>query len=161
MEGIVTAAMGHYLTDGYGLMGDFIIDSFNDAVIVCHCSSPINPYGDDYRAPYTIGKEKLRWPQFYVDLPKEGSATIMRVNILKKQISVLTGEVVMGESVWKNFEDYSCCTKVAVKTNAKQVYQKFDYRAFSNHQLLFYGDHRQKIKDLAKLIGFEVVESDR
>lgn len=162
MEGIVTSAMGHYITNGYnGLMGDFIIDPLNDAVDVCHCSAPINPYGDDYRSPYSIGKEKLRWPQFYVDLPEEGNVTIMRVNILNRQISVLTGEVISGESIWRNFEDYACCTKVTVKTNAGQVYEKFDYRALSNHQLLFYGDHRQKIKNLAKLIGFEVVEQDK
>ena len=162
MEGIVTCAMGHYLTNGYnGLMGDFIIDLFNDAVEACHCSSPINPYGDDYRAPYTIGREKSRWPQFYVDLPEKGAATIMRANILKKQISILTGEVISGESIWKNYRDYACCTKITVKTNAKQVYENYDFRTFTNHMLLFYGDHRQKIKDLARLIGFEVIEEDK
>ncbi len=161
MEGIVTAAMGHYLTGGYGLMGDFIIDPFNDAITVCHCSAPINPYGDDYRAPYSIGREKFRWPQFYVDLPDKGPVTIMRVNILKKQISLLTGEAISGETVWKSFRDYSCCSKVAVRTDAKQVYQKYDYRTFTTHQILFYGDHRQKVKDLADLIGFEVIEEDR
>jgi hypothetical protein len=161
MEGIVTAAMGHYLTGGYGLMGDFIVDPFNDAITVCHCSAPINPYGDNYRAPYSIGREKFRWPQFYVDLPDKGDVTIMRVNILKRQISLLTGEVISGETVWKSFRDYSCCSKVAVKTNAKQIYQKYDYRTFTTHQILFYGDHRQKVKDLAALIGFEVIEEDR
>lgn len=162
MEGIVSAAMGHYLTEGYhGLMGDFIIDPFNDAVDICHCSAPINPYGDDYRAPYTIGKEELRWPQFYVDLPEEGTATIMRVNILQKKISILTGEIISGESIWKNYKDYACCTKVTVKTDARQVYQNFSYSTFTNHQLLFYGDHRQKIKDFAALIGFEVLEQDK
>ena len=94
-------------------------------------------------------------------LTEKGAATVMRVNVLKRKISVLTGEVIPGESVWKNFKDYSCCTKVAVKTNAKQVYQNFDYGTFTNHQLLFYSDHRQKIKDLAKLTDFEVVEEDR
>ncbi len=162
MEGVITSAIGHYLTKGYnGLMGDFIIDAFNDAVEVCHCSAPINPYGDDFTAPYTIGREKVRWPQLYVDLPETGTATILRVNVLKKKVSVLTGEVVSGEAIWKNYRDYACCTKVTVKTNAKQVYRNFDYRAFTNHQVLFYGDHRQKIKDLAKLIGFEVVEQDQ
>ena len=160
MEGIITSAMGHYLTSGYGLMGDFIIDPFNNAVEVCHCSAPINPYGDNYRAPYTIGREKLRWPQFYVDLPEKGNATLMRVNVLKKQISIITGEVISGESIWKNYRDYACCTKVTVKTNAKQVYQNYG-GVFTNHQLLFYGDHRQKIKNLSELLGFEVIEEDR
>ena len=162
MEGIVSAVMGHYLTGGYnGLMGDLIIDPFNDVIEICHCSAPINPYGDNYRAPYTIGKEELRWPQFYIDLPERGTATIIRVNILQKQISILTGEIISGESIWKNYRDYACCTKVTLKTNAKQVYQNFRYGIFTNHQLLFYGDHRQKIKDLAALIGFEVVEQDK
>lgn len=162
MDGIVTSVMGHYLTDGYnGLMGDFIIDDFNDVVEVCHCSAPINPYGDDRKFPYSIGREKLRWPQFYVDLPEEGTATVMRVNVLKKKISVLTGEVVPGEKIWKKYRDYACCTKVTVKTNAKKVYQNFDFMTFTNHQLLFYDDHREKIKNLSKLIGFEVIEEDK
>ena len=162
MGGIVTAIMGHYLTNGYnGLMGDFIIDPFNDAVEVCHCSAPINPYGDDRKFPYSIGREKLRWPQFYVDLPEEGTATAMRVNVLKKEASVLTGEVVSGEKIWKKYRDYACCTKVTIKTNAKQIYQNFDYITFTNHQLLFYDNHREKIKNLSKLIGFEVIEEDK
>jgi len=30
-----------------------------------------------------------------------------------------------------------------------------------NHQVVFYGNHRKKIKNLAALIGFEVIEKDR
>lgn len=161
MEGTVTSVLGHYLTEGYnGLMGDFIIDPFNNVVEICHCSSPINPYGDEYKAPYSIGGERLRRPQFYVDLPEKGVATVMKVNVLEKKILVLTGEVISGEFVWKNFNESCCCTKVVVKTNAKRIYENFDHRTFGNHQVLFYGDHRKKIKDLATLIGFEVIEED-
>ena len=85
---------------------------------------------------------------------------VIKVNVLEKKISILSGEVVSGESIWKNFNESSCCTKVVVKTNAKRIYENFDHRTFGNHQVLFYGDHRKKIKDLATLIGFEVIEED-
>ncbi len=78
-----------------------------------------------------------------------------------KQILLITGEAISGETVWKSFRKNACCSKVTVRTNAKQVYQKYDYRTFTTHQFLFYGDHRQKVKDLAGLIGFEVIEEDR
>ena len=36
-----------------------------------------------------------------------------------------------------------------------------DCEAFGDHRTVFLGDHRQDFKNLAKLIGYDVVEKDR
>jgi len=161
MEGLVTQVIGEYLTGRPGLHGDTTIDPFNNVTQVCHCNAPLNPYGDNYRAPYTIGGEALRRPQAYVDLPQEGPVTVIRVNILEKKISLWGGELVPGETIYKDFFESCCCTKLIARTNAKLIYENYDHRTFGNHHSAFYGDHRAKVKNLASLLGFEVVEQDR
>jgi len=83
----------------------------------------------------------------------------MMVNVLKKKISVLTGEVVLGEKIWKNYRDYAYCTKVTVKTNAKQIYQNFDYVTFTNYFSMV--TIERKLKTYLKLIEFEVIGEDK
>jgi len=164
MEGLVTQVLGEYLTDRPGLHGDTTIDPFNNVAQVCHCNAPLNPYGDNYRAPYTIGGEggeARRRPQTYVDLPQEGPVTVIKVNILEKKVSIWTGELVPGETIYKDFFESCCCTKLIARTNAKLIYENYDYRTFGNHNSAFYGEHRAKVKNLASLLGLEVIEQDR
>jgi len=161
MEGLVTQALGEYITGAPGLHGDFTIDPFNDVAQVCHCNAPINPHGDDYRAPYTIGGEPRRRPQAYVDLPQEGPVTVIKINVLERRISVWTGELVSGESVYKDFFESCCCTKLIARTNARAIYENYDYRVFGNHSSAFYGEFRDQIKRVASWVGFEVIQEDR
>jgi len=51
--------------------------------------------------------------------------------------------------------------KLIIKTNAQKLLENVDWKTFGNHRVAFFGDYRQKFKDLAKLIGFEVVEKDK
>jgi hypothetical protein len=161
MQGIVTQVVGESLSGRPGLHGDLTIDPFNGVTQVCHCNAPINPYGDDYRAPYSIGGEPLRRPQQYVDLPQEGAATVYKLNVLEQKGVVWTGELIPGESIYKDFFESCCCTKLIVRTNASSVYERYDYRTFGNHPSCFYGDYRDQIKNLAALTGFEVLEADK
>jgi hypothetical protein len=50
---------------------------------------------------------------------------------------------------------------LAIKTNTKALLENLDWETFGHCRVVFYGDYRQRIKDLAKLIGFEVIEKDR
>lgn len=161
MEGLVTQVLGEYVSGRPGLHGDFMIDPFNQIVQIGHCNVPINPYGDNRRIAYSIGGESLRRPQVYVDLPQEGPVTTIKVNILQSRTSIWTGELVPGESIYKDFFESYCCSKLVAKTNAKAIYNNYDYRIFGNHNCCFYGDFRDKIKYIASLIGFKVVEQDK
>ncbi|MCK4416886.1 MAG: hypothetical protein KAV99_01810 [Candidatus Latescibacteria bacterium] len=161
MEGLVTQALGEYVSGRPGLHGDFVIDPFNEVAQIGHCNAPINPYGDDRRVAYSIGGESLRRPQVYADLPQEGPVTTIKANVLQRKISIWTGELVPGESIYKDFFESYCCNKLVAKTNAKLIYDNYDYRTFGNHNCCFYGDFRDKIKYIASLVGFEVVEQDK
>jgi len=159
MDGLVTDIFGNYLTGGQGFMGDFMIDTFNGTTVYAHCQAPINPHGDD-RVPYTIRSHGGR-TVLQVKLPTDGEITAMRVNLLERKISVHTGQLVDGESIYTNFTESSCRTKLVAKVDAKLIHENFDYGTFTNHLVVYYGDIREKIKNLADLIGFEVVEEDR
>ncbi len=161
VESLVTLALGEALAHRPGLHGDLTLDPFNEVTQVCHCNAPLNPFGDDYRAPYSIGGEPIRRPQVYVDLPQEGVVTIKKLNVLNRQLSLWTGELVPGESIYRNFFESCCCTKLIAKTNAKAIYENYDYRTFGNHNCLFYGDYREQLKQLATLLGLEVIEQDK
>jgi hypothetical protein len=57
-----------------------------------------------------------------------------------------------GNSIYEDFDNHLCRTKIAVKTDVPFK------NALGGHQVVFYGDHRAKIKGVAGLIGFDVVE---
>jgi len=161
IEGLVTLVIGGAVCNRPGFHGDFIIDPFNQIAQIGHCNAPLNPFGDDQRAAYSIGGEKDRRPQVYVDLPQEGPATVMKASVLEKKMSLWGGEIIPGESIYKNFFEAYCCSKLTVKTNAKCIYENYNYRMFGNHNCLFYGDYREKVISMAKLIGFEIIEQDK
>ena len=163
MEALVTAILGNYVTDEQGFMGDFIIDPYNGTVVIAHCQSPVNPHGDD-RVPYTIRGEGPRGVKRIVTqvyLPEKGVITGIKINVLERKMAVFTGELVEGGKVYKDFKESSCRTKLVAKTNSRLMYEKFDYETFGNHMVVYYGDFRNKIKDLASLIGFELIELDK
>ena len=159
MDGLVTDVLGNYLTGGQGFLGDFMIDTFNDVTVYAHCQAPLNPHGED-RFPYTIREHGGR-TVLQVKLPTEGQITALRVNLLEKKISVHTGELVDGEAIYKDFREVSCRTKLVARVNATRIHQNYDYGIFTNHPLVYYGDIREKVQDLARLIGFQVVEEDK
>ena len=84
-------------------------------------------------------------------LPTEGEITALRVNLLEKKISVHTGELVDGEAIYKDFRELSCRTKLVARVDATLIH----------HPLVYYGDIREKVKDVARLVGFQVVEEDK
>ena len=161
MESLVTLIIGEAVTQRPGFHGDFVVDCFNRVGQIGHCNAPINPYGDERRAPYSIGGEPTRRPQVYVDLPEEGPVTVIKVNLLKKEISLWGGDLVPGGTIYKNFDESYCCTKLVVRTNAASILENYAYRTFGNHNCLFYGDFRNQIRTIAALLGFTVIEQDR
>jgi L-fucose isomerase-like protein len=159
MDGLVTDILGNHITGGQGFMGDFMIDTFNGVTVYAHCQAPVNPHGDD-RVPYTIRDHGGR-TVLQMRLPVDGEITAVRVNLLERKISVHTGELIDGESIYRDFTESSCRTKLVAKVNARLIHENFDYGTFTNHLVVYYGDIREKIKNLASLVGFEAMEEDR
>ena len=163
---LILQQLGLYITGSGGLLGDYNIDPFNNTAIVCHCEGTLKPYGDERRAPYIIRniqfmKENTGGACVQTSYPIGETVTVVRISMYKKKISIFTGETVSGEEFYPYWDDILGRNKVIIKTNAQKLLENVDWKTFGNHRVVFFGDYRQEFKDLAKLIGFEVVEEDR
>jgi len=163
---LITQQLGLYLTGSGGLLGDYNIDPFTNISIICHCEGTLKPYGDERKTPYILRNlpfvgENTGGACAEARYPIGEAITAAKISMYKKKLSIFTGETVSGEELFPYWEDILGRNKVAIKTNAKALLDNVDWKSFGNHRTALFGDHRQEFKDLAKLIGFEVVEKDR
>ncbi len=169
---MVAHLMGYYLTGRPSMLGDFMIDTGNSVSIVMHCGAPLNPYGDDRKLPYILrshaespvkgtlkpGSRTGATVRFPVNEP----VTIWKVYVLHKKISIHTGKTVDGRSLYKDFDNIMCTSKLIVKVDdAKNIQKHFSPDKYGIHRAATFGDLRERIKDFATLIGFEVMEEDK
>jgi hypothetical protein len=155
------------------MLGDLMIDSRNSVAILTHCGAPINPYGENgKRVPYSItthAQSSLRdTPQspgsgtgLHVEWPVGEPVTFWKVYVMHNKIGVFTGNIVDGHLLYKNLDDIMCRTKLIARIKTKPVQQYFSPDEYGIHRTATLGDLREKIKDLAILIGFDVMETDR
>jgi len=165
-----THLLGYYLTGKPSMLGDIMIDPFNNVSIVLHCGAPINPNGND-KVPYTIishAESPVRGTMkpgsgasSMVELPIGEPVTIWKIDPIKKRIILHTGISVDGHKLYKNFDNIMCRTKLVVKTEAKKVQKHFYMDEYGLHRSAIYSDIREKIENIGNLLGFEVIEEDK
>jgi len=166
IDSLVTQQLGLFLTGSTGFNGDYLIDTFNRIAIIGHCECPLNPFGDDRRAPYVIRNLPL-WEEnkggacVQVNLPLDETVTVTKISVHDRKMSLFTGTTISGEGLFTGWDDILCRTKVAIRTKADSLFENIDWKTFGNHRVVFYGDHRNTFRDLATLMGYEVVEDDR
>ena len=180
-EGLVNSAVTEmffmHAAGRPSFIGDVVgVDRENDTVTFAHCQCPINLHGDD-RIPYVIRSHALQkgnpmLPNDYpeagptpgvavqVKLPQNEPVTAVKFSLYAGKIAVSTGTSVSGEALYRDFDDILCRTKLVMRTNTSSFEKYYDTATFGVHRNIIFGDHRQKIDDLATLIGFTVVEED-
>jgi len=169
---MVAHLLGYYLTGRPSMLGDLMIDTFNNITLLTHCGAPVNPYGDDRRIPYIIwshAQSPVRGTLkpgsgtgAQVNYPVNEPVTIWKVYVLNKKIGIHTGKTADGHSLYKDFDGIMCRTKLVVKVdNARKIQKHFSPDEYGIHRAGTLGDLRETIKDLATLIGFEVMEEDK
>ena len=163
---LITQQLGLLVTGSTGFMGDYTIDPFNNVAILAHCEGTFRPYGDERRAPYIIRnlafvEENTGGASVQINYPIGETVTVAKISMYKRKLSLFSGETISGEELFPYWDDVLGRTKLAIRTDAKALLENVDWKAFGVHRVAFFGDYRQEFKDLAKLIGFEVVEKDR
>jgi len=168
---VLTHMLAQHAFGRPSMMGDIIYEPFNDVSIVMHCGAPWNPYGDDRRIPYVIRDHAERSVRGHskpgvgacseVLFPVNEPVTIWRIDVLSKKMLVHTGATVSGYSLYKDFAYLMCRSKLVAKVDAKKVQRHVYQDKFGVHRTVTFGDHRERIKDLATLMGYEVIEEDR
>jgi len=176
---LLSQVLSYSLTGRPSMLGDQMYDVDNGVEIVLHCGIPVNPYGGEWRVPYTIvphAQSPVR------DKPEEpGSATGLRAywpvgepvtlwefHTQLGQIRMHTGEVVDGHEVYiggENIDHVMCTSKIIAKVDNIKKVRDQHFPSLSSlygiHHCATLGDLRKQIKDLGILLGVEVIERDR
>ena len=174
--------VGDQVSNWGGLRREDAVDALpENYVAIGHCYGPINPHGHDTvpyairdHAYYELGWNRMDDPRVLwrkaehlrankqlknenitlvgirVEWPTDEVVSIVKFDPYNKKAQVFTGRTFGPHPFFKDFDNTKCRTKIAVKTDIpfKNI--------LGGHQVLFYGDLEEKIKDLAKFIGFEV-----
>jgi hypothetical protein len=169
-DSLVTQQLGLLMTGFAGLNGDYVIDEGNNKAYIGHCECPFNdPYHKGKNLPFVI----RNLPQYPVDQQEKGGAcvlvrlpaneqvTVVKFSVHDKKMSLFSGTTVDGNSLFPGWDHILCRTKAAVDTDAKALLKNLDWKTFGNHRVVFFGDWRQQFKDMAELMGYEVVEKDK
>jgi hypothetical protein len=168
---LITQMIGYFLTGRPSMLGDIMVDTFNNVDILTHCGAPINPFGDNRRMPYIISshaESPLRGTKkpgsgtgIEVKLPVDETVTVWKVYPLLKKIGIHTGKAVNGYAVYKDFEKIMCRTKLVIQVDAAKIQKSLSPDEYGIHRNATYGDLRDKVKDFAALTSFEVMEEDK
>jgi hypothetical protein len=168
---VLTHMLAQYAFGKSSMMGDFTIDPYNNVTIVMHCGGPHNPHGGNTRVPYNIRDHAERPVKGHskpgcgacseVLYPPGEPVTIWRIDLLTKNILVHTGTTA-NHNIYKDFyKEIMCRTRLVTKVNDAEKIQKFIYPdKYGVHRSGVLGDYREEIKDLATLIGYNVIEED-
>ena len=157
MNGTVTQLVLRYLTGRPGFISDPVIDTSTNQIIYAHCVAPTRPF-ENISSPYLIRShvEDGKGASIQVILPPNEMVTTVKFNVLERKMAIHQGRTIGNVD-----EERACRTKLVVETNAKKILENYRYPLFGWHRVTIYGDFRDDLKDLAKLIGFEIVEEDR
>jgi hypothetical protein len=168
---LVTQLLGYFMTGRPSMLGDLMIDTENSVDILTHCGAPINPYGDERIVTYDITthaqspvrntNEPGSGTGLLVEWPVGEPVTIWKIYVLHDKIGLHTGKIVDGHDIYKNLDDIMCRTKLVTEVNAKEVQKHYFSDAYGIHRAATLGDLREKIKNLAIFLGFNVMEEDK
>jgi len=183
---LVTQTIGSYLTDGrQGFTGDVlndwafrpIADRPQNVIVIGHCGAPITPRGND-RIPYLIRDHIHSNREWFgpddvptattVFWPADEAATVVKFDVYRKKVSVHTGTVRDGDLLYQDFANCICRNKMLVQIDHPDTCYLLpsdpNGGAFRNwwgswgcHQVAFYGDLTESIREFAAITGFEIV----
>jgi len=148
-----------YLGNVPGFINDPSPDNQTDEIVYYHCFAPITPYGygDGKKVPYKITSAHLgvKRASIYVELPLNETITVAGLSPDQKILTIHTAKTIRNE-----YSQKACAVKLIGKTNTKAIVNNWIRRA-GWHRVVFYGDWREDLKNIAALLGLKVVEEDR
>lgn len=180
---VLTHMLAQHAFGRPSMMGDYMLDTYNNVSYMMHCGAPWTPWGDERRIPYVITDHRERSVRAHsrtgvgactsVLYPPNEPGTIWRIDVLSKDVLVHTGTTIanptaqaMGltkvPSPYKpHWNETMCRTKFALKVKDAKKIERYVYPdKYGVHRSGTLGDHRQGVKDLAALIGLRVIEED-
>lgn len=147
------------LTNRPGFINDPSPDMIKNEIVYYHCFAPITPYGygDRKVVPYTIMSAHLggKKASIYVEAPVGETVTIIGLSPEERILTIHTAEVLRNEC-----SELACSTKIIGRANVTKIVNNYSWRA-GWHRVLFYGDWRNQLKEIAVLLGLKIIEEDK
>lgn len=162
---LFTMYIYRHLTGLPSFISDPVIDVSKDTVIHAHCVAPIKIDGEN-NSPYIIRShaEDNKSVSLQVKFERIGEK-ITVANLIEDidgeiKIAVSTGEFLGNPEI-----NRGCRTKFEVKVkDAEKILRNWPNGAiscFGLHRVLVYGDRRNEIEELARLLNIKVIEEDK
>jgi len=158
LDSCVTQAAVQFLTGRPGFVSDPVIDQGRGWIIYAHCLAAAKVYGrDGATMPYRIRthSEERAGAAVQAYWPVGEPITTVKFNVAQRAMSIHSGRIVA------NVEDERACrTKVAAEANVDAILERWE-PSFGWHRVSVVGDYRNDFIDLARLLGFRVIEEDK
>jgi len=151
---VASLAMVHYLFDRPGFQQDPVADTADDSIIGAHCSCPTRLNGYDAPPePFDIKHHHGNRDAVPRTIWREGQR-VTSIDLLPGNATKPSTVLVSAGAVADNMEvppGGGCVVSVKVKFDGGQEVLSFP----GFHQIFFYGDYKEQVRDFCQLCGFE------
>ncbi len=151
---VASLVMTHYLFDRPGFQQDPVADTADDTVIGAHCSCPTRLNGYDQPAePFDIKHHHGNRDAVPRTLWRKGQR-VTSIDLLPGNAQNPSTVLVSAGAVVENKEvppSGGCVVSVKVKFDGTQEVLSFP----GFHQIFFYGDYKERVRDFCQLCGFK------
>lgn len=151
---VASLVMTHYLFDRPGFQQDPVADTADDTIIGAHCSCPTRLHGYDRRPePFDIKHHHGNRDAVPRTIWKPGQR-VTSIDLLPGNEETPSTVLVSAGTVTDNKEvppSGGCVVSVKVKFDGGQEVLSFP----GFHQIFFYGDYKDQLRDFCQLCGFQ------
>lgn len=164
MDSTLTMLMFQYAFGLPGFITDPLIDTSKNAVIHAHCVAPTRMCGPaSERLPFSIRthRDDNQGASLEVFMDRDLGRKVTWAKLANLDTMLVTAGTITEIC---DFEDRGCRTQLVTQVdNARQLYQNWGAGVLPDdmmtllHRVLYYGDLRDSIQDLAALSGLKVI----
>jgi len=162
MDSTLTMLMFQYAFGVPGFISDPVFDTARNALIHFHCTSATRMDGPDgERRPFTIRTQSDSERGVSIDVEMRIGQPVT----CAKFINLDTMLISTGKIIEVTHDELGCRTQFITEVaDARSMFTNWGKGILEGgimallHRVVFYGDHMQGIRDLGRLMGFNVVE---
>lgn len=164
MDSLLTMLLFQYMLDRPGFQGNATFDTSRNALWTAHCTAPLKMDGPNGKeAPYLLrGHSEVQGSGCVPEIQYRVGETITRAKLINLETIVAsTGKII--EVPEKAV--HGCRTQIVTEVrdaakmaaNWSSVIETEDAMTLL-HRVVFYGDHLESVRHLARLMGMKVIE---
>jgi len=159
----LTQLMVGYIGDRPGFVANTWVDTATDTVTYAHCLAATKMAGGDGEAEPYILRDHMgdyRSVCFQVRMQVGKRVTVASFQPFDRMListPEIVGNIHLFSLPFSFFDEHNCRTQIVTKgVDTKKMMR--ETLSDTGHRVLFYGDWLDEVRDMGKLLGFELVE---